>query len=147
MAYLVNSDIQARLGDGLYVQLTDDAGTGSADEAKVDEARLAAEGEVNSFLARRYAVPVDTTAFSELAGVLKSLSLDLAEFRLHSRRPPVRADVTAKRNMALKLLSEVAEGKAVLPSEEELPANGAIGPIAASAGESRHFTREEMEGL
>ena len=38
MAYVTNSDIEERLGTAAYVQLTDDAGTGSADTDKVDEA-------------------------------------------------------------------------------------------------------------
>ena len=67
MSYATNSDIESRLGNTLYVQLTDDVGSGSADEEKVSEARLAAEGEVNSYLGRRYAVPVDLTNHAELA--------------------------------------------------------------------------------
>ena len=62
MSYLANSDIEKRLGAAAYVQLTDDEGTGSANQDRVDEARLGAEGEANSYLARRYAVPVDLSA-------------------------------------------------------------------------------------
>ncbi|HUX30626.1 MAG TPA: phage protein Gp36 family protein [Thiobacillus sp.] len=52
MSYVTNADIEKRVGPAAYVQLTDDEDTGSANEDRVDEARLAAEGGVNSYLAR-----------------------------------------------------------------------------------------------
>jgi phage gp36-like protein len=88
MLYITNTDIERRLGSAAYVQLTDDDGDGSADVGVVDEARLAAEGAVNSFLAKRYSVPVNLVAHSELADLLASVTLDLAEYRLRARRPP-----------------------------------------------------------
>ena len=91
MAYVTNADIQGRLGNDTYIQLTDDDQDGSADVGVVDEARLAAEGEVNSYLARRYGVPIDLTTHADLADLLASITLDLVEFRLRARRPPVPA--------------------------------------------------------
>ena len=70
MSYITNTDIQTRLGTTLYVQLADDTGSGSADPNIVNEARLGAEGEANSYLARRYAVPVNLTAHPELTELL-----------------------------------------------------------------------------
>src|SRR5687768_13900797 len=104
MAYVSNADIEERLGTATYVQLTDDTGTGSADLDKISEAQLAAEGEVNSFLGRRYAVPINLSTHTELAGLLKSITLDLIEFRLHARRPPVSGDVRYKREAAMNWL-------------------------------------------
>ena len=64
MAYITNSDIQAWLGTAAYVALTDDAGTGSADTAKVDQARLGAEGEVNSYLAGMIALALVFSSYA-----------------------------------------------------------------------------------
>ena len=100
MAYITNTDIQTRLGSAVYVQLTDDAGTGSANIAVVDESRAGAEGEVDAYLARRFAVPIDLAANPELGGILKSIALDLTEYRLRLRRPPVSAEATARRDSA-----------------------------------------------
>ena len=61
MAYVTNEDIEQRLGSNAYVQLTDDDGDSVADVAVVDEARLGGEGEVDSYLARRFQVPIDLT--------------------------------------------------------------------------------------
>ena len=45
-------------------------GGGSADLQVVAEAREGAEGEVNSYLARRFRVPIDIALHSELASIL-----------------------------------------------------------------------------
>jgi len=144
MGYVTNADIEDRLGSTTYVQLTDDEGTGSADTDKVDEARLGAEGELDSYLARRYAVPIDVTAHEELAGLLKSIALDIAEFRLQGRRPPVPSAVVDKRNAAVRWLQQVASGEIVLPSGSELPGNEAEGIQGEAIGDLRTFTDEEM---
>ena len=145
MAYVTNSDIEARLGSGTYVQLTDDEGTGSADTDKVDEARLGAEGEVDSYLSRRHAVPIDVTAHGELAGVLASITLDIVEFRLHCRRPPVPAEVIAKRDGAVQWLSAVAVGRISLPADSELPGAEVRGLEAEVLGRERVMTDDELE--
>ena len=89
MAYITNADIEERLGSDTYVQLTDDDGDQVADVGVVDEARLGAEGEVNSYFARRYQVPIDLSVHGDLADLLASITLDLVEYRLRARRPPV----------------------------------------------------------
>lgn len=146
MAYITNADIEERLGSATYVQLTDDDGDGQADAGVVDEARLGAEGEVNSYLARRFQVPIDLATHADLADVLASFTLDLAECRLRARRPPVPRDVLDKRAQAIDWLSRVAEGSADLPSAAPIAANTTRGIIGATAGEERVLSREELSG-
>ena len=147
MAYLTNSDIEQRLGSAAYIQLTDDAGTGSANEAVVDAARVAAEGEVDSYFARRHRVPIDLNAHPELSGVLAAVTLDIAEYRLNARRPPVPEDVTSRYQAALIWLAQVAAGQVVLPSVAVLPGNDATGLRAASTGDRAILSRATMEGI
>jgi len=147
MSYASNADLEERLGSSVYVQLTDDAGTGSADEDKVAEALGGAEGEVNSYLGRRVAVPVETGGDPQLSAVLKSITLDLAEYRLHGRRPPVPADVRHKYESAVKWLQRVASGAAVLPAAAELDGNPALGITGEVTGSPRVMSREELENL
>lgn len=147
MAYITNDDIQLRIGPAAYVQLTDDTGTGSADTAKVDEARLGAEGEANSYLAARYAVPVDLTGEPQLAATLKSFVLDIAAYRLHTRRPPVPDDIVRRREEAVTWLVRVASGLVQLPAALALAENGALGIVARAVGPSRTLTRESMDNL
>jgi phage gp36-like protein len=146
MSYVTNSDIETRLGSERYVQLTDDAGSGAADLAVVAEARDGAEREADSYLARRYAVPIDLSANAEPAALLTTVVLDLIEYRLHTRRPPVPADVVAKRTATIKWLEQIAAGTVELPSVTPLNANPAKGWGAATTGDARVLSRKELAG-
>lgn len=147
MSYVTNADVEERLGSAAYVQLTDDEGRGWADEDVVAEARLAAEGEVNSYLGRRYAVPIDVTGNDELAGLLKSVTLDLVEYRLHARRPPAPNDAQGKHQAAIAWLWKVATGQVVLPTGEELSGNRAGGVVGEVHGARRMMSQGTLEGL
>jgi phage gp36-like protein len=145
MAYITNTDIEVRLGHAAYVQLADDDGNGAADTGVVDEARLAAEGEVNSFLALRHATPIDVAVYSELADLLKSVSLDLAEYRLRLRRPPVSEDARRRREQTIEWLRRIGDGTVALPSLSAVPTTTARGTIAKAIGAERLLSRGELE--
>lgn len=147
MSYVSTNDVQERLGDGLYVQLTDDTGSGSADLDKVNEAIQGADGETNSYLGLRYAVPVDLTGQTMISEVLKSFVLDLVEHRLHSRRPPVPEDIRRKRSEALTWLRRVSEGEIVLPSATTVPRSEAADVPGRASGTKRRWTRDELSSL
>lgn len=144
MAYITNADIQERLGNAAYVQLTDDDGNGSADVGVVDEARLGAEGELNSYLARRYVVPIDLTVHAELADVLATFTLDLAEYRLRSRRPPVGTDAVNNHARAIAWLKSVANGAIDLPSIATIATSTLRGTTGVAKGRPRRLTDDEM---
>jgi phage gp36-like protein len=146
MAYITNKDIQDRLGPSLYIQLTDDSGSGSADLDVVDATRQEAEGEADSYFARRYAVPIDLSTHPELSSLIKGFVLDLAEYRLHTRRPPVTPDVIAKHAHAVDWFQRIAVGQAELSSLATVTANAATGPVASITGEARLLTRGELDG-
>lgn len=142
MAYITNADIQTRLGNATYVQLTDDNGDGTADTAVVDEARIAAEGELDSYLAVRHSVPIDITNHPELAGLLESAALDLAEYRLRLRRPPLSDDARRRRDQTVEWLRHIADGTVALPS---LVAPAGKGTVARASGAARVLSRAELE--
>lgn len=144
MGYITNIDIAERLGGAALVQLADDNGDGTADTGVVDEARLGAEGEVNSYLARRYAVPIDVGVHPELSDLLASVALDLAEERLRSRRPPVAEDAVRRIAQTRIWLQRVAEGEVELPAVSPVAASTLRGTVAASFGEDRLLSRDEL---
>ncbi len=147
MNYITNTDIDLRLGHASYVQLTDDDGDGAADTAVVDEARLAGEGEVNGYLALRCATPIDLNAHPELADLLRSVALDLAEYRLRLRRPPVSEDARRRRDQTVDWLQRIAEGTVALPSVSAPAATSARGPVARSLGAERVLSRDKLESI
>lgn len=143
MTYITAADIEARLGTAAYIALTDDEATGSANAARVDEARLGAIGEADSYLAVRYATPIDLSPHAELAALLKSFVLDLAEYRLHGRRPPVPDDIVRRRQEAVTWLSRVAGGAVQLPVTAAVESNRSRGLLAEVSGSQRVFTRDD----
>ncbi len=147
MSYVTNSDIESWMGTDAYIELTDDTGAGSANTTRVNEARLGAEGEANSYLATRYKVPVNVGAESEVQAVLRAFILDLVSYRLHSRRPPVPADIIRRREEAVTWFSRVASGIVQLPSAALVPSNTALGDLAVVSQASRIMTRESIEDL
>ncbi len=144
MAYVTNADIQERLGNATYVQLADDDGNGQADVGVVDEARLGAEGEVNSYLARRFGVPIDLAVHADLADLLASITLDLAEYRLRARRPPISEDARRRRTEAVAWLPRVPAGSIELPSATSVASNATRGSLGAITGEERLLSRDEL---
>lgn len=144
MSYVDSASIETRLGTSAYLQLTDDDGDQQADGAVVDEARLGAQGEVDSYLARRYAVPIDLVQHPELTDLLKSVVLDLVELRLRARRPPVSEVILRRHATALEWLRGVADGTIKLPSVVPVAERPTRGPGALTAGEPRSLSREEL---
>lgn len=147
MAYISNADIELRLGTAALTQLTDDAGAGVINTSLVDEARSGAEGEVNSYLARRFLTPIDVGAHADVAGLLASVSLDLVEYRLHARRPPIPPSVIQRYRSALDWLGKAASGAVALPSPIPIASPNASGLVSGSVGESVVFSRDDLDGL
>ena len=147
MSYTTNTDIQTRLGSALYIQLTDDSGTGSADSAKADDARIAAESEIDSYLATRFRVPLDLSTEPDVQSAIKSAVIDLAIYRLHCRKPPVPADVTRRRIEAIDWLQRIADGDIQLPATLPPADNTALGTLASTSSGARQFTRDTLRDI
>ncbi len=147
MTYISNDDIEQRLGTQAYIELTDDAGTGSADEALVDEARLGAEAEADSHLATRYRTPVDLTGQPGVAAALRTFVLDIAAYRLHGRRPPIPVDVVRRYQEAAAWLARVASGAAHLPTTFPPAEPTALGIMAERSSHERAMTRDSLSDV
>jgi len=130
MAYIVNQDIIDRVGNTRAVQLTTDSGS-VVSTTVLDEVRLSSEGEVNGYLAKRYAVPVDLTAHPDVAATLKGFTLDIAVYRLNTRRAPASDDIRTMRNNAIEWFKRVADGTINLPVETTPATTTADGETAA----------------
>ncbi len=147
VSYITNSDIEKRLGSAAFVQLTDDAGSGSADLDVVAEARDGAIGEVNSYLARRFHVPIDVGLHAELASILATVTLDVVAHRLHSRRPPIPPEVASRFVATVSWLAKVAAGDVALPAESMLAGVDVSGVVAKASGNEATLSRDELAGL
>lgn len=143
MDYATLTDLEMRLGPAAYLQLTDDEHTGSPNAGRAGEALAAAQAEVDSRLAVRHETPVEVSGEPQAAALLRSLVLDLAEHRLHARRPPVPEAIRDKAHVARRWLRDLAAGGAQLPVARGVADPSAAGVIAETAGAQRVFRRDD----
>ncbi len=132
-----------RLGATKASELTADSGT-TPDEAKLLADLQEAEGEVNRYLAKRVQVPVDLTAHPELASMLRGLTLDIAVYRVHTRRPPVPEDHKTLYENAIKALIELAKNESTLPAATTPASNAADEPTYGYGGSESDWNRENF---
>ena len=146
-AYIEADHLLAALTADDLVRLTDDAGTGQRDDAVLDAVIARAEGELNSYVARRHTVPLDLTANDEMAEAVRGKCIDLAAYYLRCRRPGMPQELRDRYLDAVRWLRDVAAGKVTLGGVPEPPASGLGGTHVAHGGETRQMTRDNMQGL
>jgi phage gp36-like protein len=139
MAYSTLTDIAERIPAEILLQLTDDADTGSVDEAKAAAAIARADSEIDAWCGGRYSVPFDT-----VPAIIADLSADLATYYLYSRRqeiiPEARRD-QYRANQAL--LKAISAGQVQLPGA----ATAKTGTTRIEvSGNGRLFSRDTLKG-
>lgn len=137
MTYATQADLVTAFGDDEVIQLSDRATppAGEIDAAVVTRALEAADGEIDSYLASRYTLPLASTP-----SILRDCAADIARYRLHDRGVP---DIVADNYKArVAWLRDVATGRASLGAATETMSPASAGlPEMASGG--RIFAREE----
>lgn len=128
MSYASNQDIIDRVGTQAASQLTTDSG-GTPSQAVLDEIRTSSQGEVDGYLSKRYAVPVDVAAHPNVEGLLKGITLDVAVYRLKTRRPPIPDADKTLYEKAIELLEKIAKGDVNLPAVTTLESTAADAPL------------------
>jgi phage gp36-like protein len=136
--YATQSDLVTRFGSAELAQLTDRVAGTTIDAAVVSAALADADALIDGYLARRYALPVAPTP-----ALLLRLAGDIARFLLHGTSASDK--VRAAYDDALRMLRDLADGRAALPGA--LPAPAAQNPASgspASAAPERVFSRTTM---
>lgn len=134
MSYATVDQMVARFGEQELIQLSDpEAQALHADV--LEEALKDASGVMDSYLARRYTLPLAT-----IPAVLVECCADLAIYRLMRLRPlGSLEDAKERSEAALAWLKDLASGKAVLTGlETPAPTPGGLVRLTASP---RLFTR------
>jgi phage gp36-like protein len=115
MPYATQSDLVARFGSAELAQLTDRVAGTAIDAAVVAAALADADALIDGYLAQRYALPVTPTP-----ALLLRAAADIARFLLHGKSAG-----EAVRNAyddALRVLRDLADGRAALPGAAAAPA-------------------------
>jgi phage gp36-like protein len=118
------------------------------------EAIGSAEGEMNSYIAKRYLVPAVTTD-TEVDELLTSCALDMAKFHLLNRKPNTPEQVTRQYERRVEWLQKIATGGVVLPATATLASTTSDDPLAdwsdstrtLDEDRGRMFSRETMSSL
>lgn len=138
MTYATQADMQTALGDDELIQLTDraDPPVGAIDAAVLTRALEAADGEIDSYLAARYTLPL-----ASVPTILRDCAIDIARYRLHDRGVPDLVKDTYKERIAW--LRDVSKGVASLGinTDDLTPASAGL-PEMTSGG--RVFARETL---
>jgi len=114
--YASTDELIARVGTQKAAELTSDSGSGP-DATKLTAVIAAAEGDVDQYLSRRRATPVEVTGGTTKAAWLKALTLDLAVVRLWLLRDTVPPNIEEQRKLAIEALAKYAEAKTNMPGE------------------------------
>lgn len=125
MPYATQADLVARFGTTELAQLTDRTAGTTIDATVVSAALADADALIEGYLAQRYALPV-----SPVPAMLLRVAADVARYLLHGNAA-TDAVRTAYED-ALKVLRDLADGRAALPGAAAAPAGAT--PAAAGGG-------------
>jgi len=127
--YATLDDMTAAFGLDELVDITDRDHTDAVDVPLVDAALLRASSEADSYLARRYPVPIA----SPVPPVLVAAVCDIARYRLTGGPASETDPILERYRQAIQWLSRVADGKADLPGQS-LPGEGSANGVAFATG-------------
>ena len=111
----------------------------------IDEAIADADGEIDGYLAKRYAVPI-----SPAPKIINKCSKDIAVYNLFSRigidESTDQKTFLNRYNQAIKFLTLVAEGKVSLGAESDNPTTAAQTGFSVKSN-PRLFSRNSMRWM
>lgn len=122
-------------------QLTDDLGTGEADEAVLEEAIADAEAEADAYVQQAYPLPLPS---GNLPRLLTRVVIDLAVWHLFGRRQLHDDAVEARHKAAVKLLERIAAGEIALGVPKP-PAKATGGTRVNKTDEDRLFGKDVLD--
>lgn len=138
MTYATQTHLTDRYGADVLLELADRDGDNVVDTAIVDRALADADAVIDSYLARRYDLPLASTP-----AVLTTYAAQIAFYYLQRDRPTEEARADYKD--ALAWLGDVGAGRAELDIAGSEPATSADG--LETSGPDRIFSRTTMEGF
>ncbi|MBA7667256.1 hypothetical protein ES703_75341 [subsurface metagenome] len=141
MPYCTKDDLLKKISENQLVELTDDEGIGSIIDAVITKNISEADGEIDSYCKKRYALP-----FNPVPEMVNKLSVDITIYNLYSRRQDLTNEVVTKRyDDAIKFLKDIRKGLADI--EADPPPAVDSGQVGKYSANERIFTRDKMNDL
>ncbi len=150
MSYITTTNLSDRLGATIYARLTDRVAGTSANATIAQQIVDEAEAEANSYLAERFATPLDLALRPELANVLRRRVLDLAECAAWRGSPFIGSLPERVQQLyedAVTWFRDLGSGRAQLPAAAPPAGATAIGDGPQFSAAPRTFTAGELDGL
>ncbi|OED40227.1 hypothetical protein ACH42_17080 [Endozoicomonas sp. (ex Bugula neritina AB1)] len=138
MTYCDQNGMITRYGESELVTLTDTSDTGQIDSDALHVALSDASDEIDSYLAVRHSLPLESTP-----DILVRLCADITRYRLYDDR--MLDEVESRYKDSIKLLRDIARGTAQLPIKELTSPAGEVASTKTS--NDRIFTKESLEGF
>ena len=116
----------------------DEVAASAAVEAAINEALQAAESTIESYIGRRYTLPLDP-----IPTILEQVACDIARYELATDRPT--ETIIGRYDRRVDWLRRVAKGEISIgvDASDEAPAQG-VGP--RGKGPARRFTADSLSG-
>lgn len=117
--YTTYQECEDYLPDRLLGALTDDS-TGSYNpiESIITDAIESAEDEVNSYLAKRYTIPVKASN-GNIPSRIKTLVFTVTKYLLYTRAGLLTPEIDSEYNNAISYLSRIARGDITMPALDD----------------------------
>ena len=142
MAYCTQTDIEKLISPGELAALTTEGGP-TPDATVIAECIAAADGEIDGYLGTKFAVPL-----SPVPDRVKSLSVDIALYRLYIRRPLMEAPKDRRRAYedAIAFLKAVVAGTATIGASATAPP-AVSSEVHGFGYAERIFSRDKLKGF
>jgi phage gp36-like protein len=113
MTYATAQDLIDRLGVREATAISDRNKTGQPDLAVLDQALALAQDEVNGYVGRRYALPLQTSAgqLAATPSMLTRLVIDITRYRQTGTEIMETEAIRNRFKDALKVLEQIAKGE------------------------------------
>lgn len=120
-----------------------DRDTGELNDTYINQALEQADEEIDSFLGRRYVLPLPS-----VPGILNKIAILIAFYWLADRDNQATNLLEDRYKMQLETLREIAAGKRELGLPTiEAPAESSVGKVELVQDNERLFTRNNLRGV
>lgn len=143
MTYAVKQDLIDRWGEKELIQLTDRSNVPptTVNETTVTKALTDADSLLNSYIAKRYTLPLDPAP-----AILTRLAADITRYYLFGRVAEKDGEVERAYQEALSWAKDVSRGLVQL-EDGGTPATQTGGGEVRTSGPDRVFTRDSLKGF
>ena len=142
MAYATQADMEARFGTEEVLLASDRDGSGVVDPTAMTSCLDAATGEMDSYIAAQYELPLDTPVSEHI----EHLCCDIAMYRLSADSPAYTEEKRVRYEDAIAWLKMLAEGTVTLGENESEEESIQVAELSSDT-EDRLFTRTTQRNI